>query len=64
MVALDYFHHRVLLAFQQNETAIDVARRKEHAEIILAITSQPKVRYHAQPNVRTAQPNVRTHIAT
>ena len=32
-----------MLLFQQNETAVDVARRKEYAEIILIITSQPKV---------------------
>ena len=29
--------------FQQNETALDVARRKEYGEIMLIITSQPKV---------------------
>lgn len=29
---------------KQNETAVDVARRKEHPEIILAITSKPKVK--------------------
>ena len=33
-----------LCAFQQNETAIDVARRKEHPEIILIITSLSRVR--------------------
>ena len=29
---------------QQNETAIDVAKRKDHSEIILIITSQPKTK--------------------
>ena len=29
---------------QQNETAIDVAKRKDHGEIILIITSQPKTK--------------------
>ena len=34
----------ILIYFQQNELAIDVARRKDHPEIILAITSQPKTK--------------------
>ena len=29
---------------KQNETAVDVARRKEHPEIILIVTSKPKVK--------------------
>jgi hypothetical protein len=31
------------LMFQQNETAVDVARRKEHPEIILIVTSLSRV---------------------
>ena len=29
---------------KQNETGVDVARRKEHPEIILIITSKPKIK--------------------
>ena len=32
------------ICFQQNESAIDVAKRKDHSEIILIITSQPKTK--------------------
>ena len=35
------YYTMILCDFQQNETAIDVARRKEHPEIIIIITAQP-----------------------
>lgn len=38
-----------IMFMQQNETAVDVARRKEHPDIILIITSMSRVSLTSLP---------------